>query len=175
MTHKLLVLGSTVLFFAACAGSTLSAGRANDDASGAVIANIAADSDSASARGIDLEVVQTAAPPVMGNVSSVDVQYTFEVKNQGTVPTTVRRITIWSAGGAYDVETKSRTFKKTIAPGATAKFPFWARAIGVSSLTGTNAPVTLRAELQLEEGDATRKATFVRTVNGHLTVGVSGQ
>lgn len=127
-----------------------------------------------SAAGIELRIVQTAAPPVMTGVESIDVQYTFEVTNTAAAPITVRRITVTSAGGAaYQVERMSRPFDTVITPGATERIPFWARATGVSSLTGTNAPITLRAEVQLEGAEGRRTATFLRTITSELTVGSS--
>lgn len=172
---RLVVLLPVLLVLVGCTASTLSVGNANEDGAAAATAAISRETDSDEASGLDVDVIQTAAPPVMGSESSVDVQYTFEVKNRGTEPVAVKRISIWSAGGAYEVESRSRTFKKTVAPGATEKFPFWARAIGVSSLTGTSGPITLRTELQVEDSQGLRKAAFVRQVGGRVSVGVTGQ
>lgn len=175
MSIKRVSLPLVLVLFLGCAGSTVSAGSGNDDVSGRATAVIARDIDSASAEGIDLDIVQTAAPPVMGDQTSIDVQYTFEIRNRGTEPFTVKRITIWSAGGSYHIENRSRPFNKTVAPGQMEKIPFWARATGVTNLTGSDAPVTLRAEVEVSEAAGSRKATFVRNVGGRVTVGVSGQ
>lgn len=174
MMTKVLVLLSSMLLLLGCAGNTLSASGSGGNMAGAATITTPPDSGLDSPQGLDLDVVQTAAPPVMGGETSIDVQYTFEVKNTSPAPATVRRITIWSAGGgAFQIENRSRTFRKTIAPGTTEKFPFWARATGVSSLSGTNAPVTLRVELQVDAAEGTRKATFLRAVNGTTSIGVS--
>lgn len=174
MMTKILVLLSAVLFFLGCAGNTLTAGTDRGGSAGEMSVSMPAHSNSESAKGLDVDVVQTAAPPVLGGVTTVDVQYTFEVKNKSEVPTTVRRITIWNAGGGkFQVENRSRTFNKTIEPGATEKIPFWTRANGVSEITGSNPPVTLRVELEVEGPEGTRKAQFMRTVNGSFSIGAT--
>lgn len=174
MMTKFLVLLSAVVFLLGCAGNTLSAAGGSGANAAEMSVSSPAHSNSESAKGLDIDVVQTAAPPVLGGITTVDVQYTFEVKNKSDVPTTVRRITIWNAGGGrFQIENRSRTFNKTIAPGTTEKIPFWARATGVSEITGSNPPVTLRVELEVDGPEGVRKAQFMRTVNGAFTVGAT--
>lgn len=173
--RRLSILSLFLFLLIGCTASTIGVGNTDENRAGSATAAIARDSENDAAENLDLEIVQTAAPPIIGNQDSVDVQYTFEVKNLSAEPVKVNRITIWSAGGAYQVESRSRPFKKTIAPGTTEKFPFWVRAINVSHLSGTNAPITLRTELQVEDSQGARKAAFVRTVGGHLSIGVSGE
>ena len=127
--------------------------------------------DSTSAKGLDVEILQPNAPPLFPGKNEAHVEYKIKITNQGTEPATVKRITLWGAGGAYELESNSsRTFKKVIAPGTTEEVSFWAKAVNVSSI-GVSGPMTVRAEIHIAEPSGERRPMFTRTVNGNVGIG----
>jgi len=173
--RNLALLSIVILVAAACAGVNGNFNRQTTDdsahAAGAVAVNSGSDE---TVPYLDVDVEQTGGTPVMGTgVRTTDIQYTFVVKNNGTEPATVNRITIWSAGGSYELETLSRKFNKTIAPGTTERLPFWARAVNMDASMSLESPVTIRAQFELADSTGVKKPTYVRSVGDDLELGLT--
>lgn len=160
-----------VLLVMGCTASNINVSQSDDDHAGTVSAVTGKETESG-ARDLDVDVTLPEPPPVTPGMTSVDVRYVFEVTNRGDSPATVKRINIAGAAGAYQIESWSRTYKKTIAPGAKEKLSFLARAT-VDPLVGTRAPMTLRTEIEYENAQGTQKAAYVRNVGGNVSVGLT--
>lgn len=171
VAKRFLLLGIVVLALA-CTGTTLSVGAGDEKTSGLATAVIAKEKDGG-ADELDVEVTLPEPPPVMPGIETIDIRYVFEIANRGASPATIKRINVASAAGAYQLESWSRTYKKIIAPGEKEKLTFLARATNIDANTGTRAPMTLRAQIEFENADGVKKATFVRNVGGTLSVGVT--
>jgi hypothetical protein len=154
-----------------CIGCGASLSRDDGDTSVQTQAAFAKQGDSTSAKGLDVEILQPNAPPLFPGKNEAHVEYKIKITNQGTEPATVKRITLWGAGGSYELEgNSSRTFKTVIAPGTTEEVSFWAKAVNVSSI-GVSGPMTVRAEIHLQEPSGERRPMFTRTVNGNVGIG----
>lgn len=167
---RLALLAAVLL--AGCAAATVNVSQGDSDQTAGATMVLAKEKDSG-ADDLDIEVSVPEPPPVMPGMSTVDVRYVFEVRNLGQSPATVKRINMASAGGAYQLESWSRTYKKTIAPGTTEQLSFLARAVEVDPNIGTRAPMTVRAQIEYENADGKQKASFVRNVGGTLAFGVT--
>jgi hypothetical protein len=167
------LLASLLLLAAAC---TTSLSRSTDSSAVGVTAVAANQSESESAKGLDVDITQPDSPPLFPNATTANVRYVFKIANRGTEPATIKRITVWSNGGSYDLDPlSSRTFNKTIAPGATEELQFWAKAINLDPGLGLSGPMSVRAEIRFQEPSGDRKATFVRDVGGRIGVGVGSR
>jgi hypothetical protein len=172
MFENRLALLLAVVLPLGCTGSAINVSQGDSNHSAAATAVIAPEKDGG-ARDLDVEVTMPEPPPVMPGMSTVDVRYVFEIKNTGQSPATVKRINMASAAGSYQLESWSRTYKKTIAPGATEKLSFLARAIEVDPNIGTRAPMAVRAQIEYENAEGVQKASFVRNVGGTVAFGVT--
>jgi hypothetical protein len=155
-----------------CTGSTLNVSQGDANQTAGATAIIATEKDGG-ARDLDVEVTLPEPPPVMPGMTSVDARYVFEIRNVGQSPATVKRINMASAAGANRLESWSRTYAKTIAPGATETLSFVARAIALDENASMRAPMTVRAEIQYENAEGVHRASFVRNVGGKVSFGVT--
>lgn len=160
------------LVFTGCAGSTIGYTRDTAEASGSATAVIASErSDGADE--LSVEISLPDPPPVMPSMDTVDLAYLFVIKNTGASPARIKRINIASAAGAYRIERRSRTYKNSIDPGATEKLEFVARAYDLDPNLGVRGPMTIRAEIEFENAEGTKKAAVVRNVGTSAAVGVT--
>ncbi|MGZ7077803.1 MAG: hypothetical protein ACXVJT_00195 [Thermoanaerobaculia bacterium] len=123
---------------------------------------------------LSFSIVQTANPPIVGSITSIDVPFEITIGNKTAAPMTVNRISLQSMEvGDYQIPYKPRNFDRVIAPGAKEKFEFWANAIVTDPILGTRAPLTLRTMVDLTVSGGTRHEVFVRGINGRLGFGTS--
>lgn len=169
MAKRILSMTLLILLLTHCAGNTLRVGRETGD--NAVTAQLGTGSGAESTDDFDVTIEQPDHPPAMG-APRIDVRYVISVRNLTSETVTVKRITVQSAGGAYNVEPRSRPFKLQLAPKSDGKVEFWATASNVDPVIGTNAPVTIRARIEFQQGEQTRQESFVRNVNGRASIGI---
>lgn len=130
-------------------------------------------SDSSSTTDFGVTIEQPEAPPVMGRQDTLHLAFVITVKNQTQAPATIKRLTLQNAGSNFDVDTVSKPFDVTIEPGAASKFELVARATGIDPSVGTNVPMTVRAVIESVQNKSRKRASFVRSINGRVAVGVS--
>ena len=131
-------------------------------------------SETSSTTDFDVTIEQAEAPPVMGRNDTLHLAFVITVKNRTPEPATIKRLTLQNAGSSFDVETVSKRFDVTVEPGAASKFELVARATGIDATVGTNVPMTLRATIESMQNESRNRASFVRSINGHVAVSVSG-
>jgi hypothetical protein len=131
-------------------------------------------SDSSSTTDFDVTIEQSEAPPVMGrNDSTLYLTFVVTVKNRTLEPATIKRVTLENAGTDFDVDTVTKKFDVPIEPGAASKFELVARATGIDVTVGTNVPMTIRATIDSMQNKSRSRASFVRSINGHVAVSVT--
>jgi hypothetical protein len=172
MTIKHLWLAAALVSLVGCAGSTMGVSSDDADTSASAGAAISNDANSGSSA-IDVDVTLPDPPPVLPGTHTVDVDLYFHVRNKGTSPATIKRISISSAAGTYELERWSRKYNETIAPGATGKLNFVARATGVDDNLGLSGPMTVRAEIEFENADGVQKSAFMRNLGGDFSAGLT--
>ena len=158
-----------VLFVACVAGSVTNGGRDVDLLTGP------ADSDSTT--DFDVEIEQATTPMAMPSAvpGTIDVKYAITIANHTSEPVRLQRIDLQSAGGErMEIDVTTRKFNQIIAAGSKATVDYWATARVQDATIGAGAPVIIRTRLHLKAGDAERRESFTRRVNGHLVVGVGG-
>lgn len=154
-----------------CAGA-VGVGHDSDNTSASGQAIIARESSDGSGA-LDVNINFPDPPPVMPGTTQADIDYVFDVRNVGTSPATIKRISISSAAGTYQLERWSRNYKKTIAPGETEKLNFVARAVQINDNFGLRGPITVRAEVEFENADGVQRSAFVRNLGGDISVGMT--
>lgn len=167
-----LLLSTILLLVVACAGGTVGYGQGDGDTTGQATAVIGDSSHASGSNDLNVDITLPDPPPYMSGVDTYELEYIFQVKNQGASPATIKRISIASAAGNYQLERWSRKFDKTIAAGATDNLPFVARAIGVNSTLGTRAPMKVRAEIEFENAGGRHKTTVLQNVGSVVGIGV---
>ena len=170
---KSLVSMAVLLLLAGCAGSMVGYEGSGDDYGASASAAMATEKDSG-AEGLVVDVSLPDPPPIFPDTRTIDLDYVFDIANRGTGPVTIKRISIASVAGSYNLERWSQTYKnKTIAVGATDKLGFHARATNVNYSLGLRAPQTVRAEIEFETANGTQKGVFVRNVGSNVAIGGS--
>jgi hypothetical protein len=129
--------------------------------------------DSSSTTDFGVTIEQPEAPPVMGRQDTLHLAFVITVRNLMKEPATIKRLTLQNAGSNFDVDTVSRPFDVTIEPGAVSKFELVARATGIDPNVGTDVPMTVRAVIDSVQNKSRKRASFVRSINGRVAVGVS--
>jgi hypothetical protein len=131
------------------------------------------ESEPSSSTDFDVTIEQPEAPPVMGRNDTLQLAFVVTIKNRTPEPATIKRLTLQNAGSEFEVDTVSKKFDVTIEPGAASKFELVARATGIDATVGTDVPMTVRATIESMHNDSRKRASFVRSINGHVAVAVS--
>jgi len=123
---------------------------------------------------VRFEIEQTAHPMTFsGDKGKVDVSFRITLTNRFPTPITVKRLTLQSmGGGVFRLETTSRKFDTTIAPGAKESFKFWASAIATDQITGTRAALIVRSTVDALQGDTRIHEVFNRRVNDQFGIAI---
>jgi hypothetical protein len=140
----------------------------------------AGDIQSETTHDFDVSVDQIAAPMAMPTSSSertpvipLDVQYAITVTNHTSEPVTIQRIALSTPPGPFSIPVTQRSFKTSIAPGASERVEFWATGNARDANAGAQAPTIIRTRITFEtSGGAKRSESFLRRVNGAFSVGV---
>lgn len=170
---RVLLLSTVILLLAACAGSTVGYDRGSGDQTARATAVLpGGGARNSGADDLNVSVSLPDPPPVMPGMSTIDLEYAFEITNRSAAPVTIKRISIASAAGSYQLERWSRKYNKTIAAGAKDTLPFVARAVGVDSHLGSRAPMTVRAQIEFDNPDGKQETVVVRNVGSTVGIGV---
>ena len=130
-------------------------------------------SESSSTTDFGVTIEQPEAPPVMGRQDTLNLAFVITITNRTQKPATIKRLTLQNAGSNFDVDTVSKPFDVTIAPGAVSKFELVARATGIDPSIGTDVPMTVRAVIDAMQDNSRKRASFVRSINGRVAAGIS--
>jgi hypothetical protein len=172
MSKKLLAALLTItglVLLAACAGVTVGATHSKDDYNASGTAVIASEK-STGAGDLDVEILLVDPPPAVMGSHEVYLMYVFNIRNTTQAPATLKSIYVATAGGDYEIETRTRKYDKVIEPGATEKVEFLAKANGIDERVGAKSPQSIRAKVQYETADGRRSATFTRNVGADVQV-----
>jgi hypothetical protein len=163
-----------LVLLAGCAGN-----MASVDTGGGVTLAAAGDTQADTTTDFDVAIEQTSASmamPTSANdrtpVAPLDIKYAISVTNNTKEAVTLRHITLSSPDGPFVIENSMRNYKKTIAPGATEKVDFWARAQAADANVGASTPALVRTMIEFEGPQGKRTESFMRNVNGRLGVGI---
>ena len=97
------------------------------------------------------------------------VHYVVRVHNPSAETIELERINLSSVGyGAYELDSTSRPFKQSIAPGTTEQVEIWTSAVGSGTVIGVNGPVTLRITAFFDSAVGSFKETYTQQVNTDL-------
>jgi hypothetical protein len=170
---NLFAVGLLVLV-AGCAGN-----MASVDTGGGMTAVAAGDTQADTTTDFDVTVEQTSAPmamPTSANdrtpVAPLDIKYAISVTNNTKEPVTLRHISLSTPEGPFVIQQRTRSYKTTIAPGATEKVDFWAQANVADANIGAGTPALVRTIIEFDGPQGKRTESFMRNVNGHVSVGV---
>lgn len=119
------------------------------------------------------EIEQTAFPMTFAaDRGATDVSFRITITNRLAAPVTVKRLTLQSMGGSsFRLETSSRKFNKTIAPGAKESFKYWAPAVA-TDLTNTRVPLVVRTTVDAVTDGTRIREVFNRRVNDEVSIDV---
>lgn len=96
----------------------------------------------------NVEIRQVVGPAELGYPQGpIEVQYEFEIKNNASVPVTLRRVrvsTVNPIGGAYRLVARDYYMSKAIAPNTVEVVQVWARGYGFGRGPRDTEPVTLK-------------------------------
>src|SRR5215212_7153328 len=111
----------------------------------------------------DIEVVQLSVP-FFGSGSTASVPLDVEITNRASVPLSVRRVRVESAGmSEYALYPAERLFKEDIPPGQTKAFNISATAYTNIARLNPVEPLSIRATIDFETGDVRfREIVFQR-------------
>lgn len=127
--------------------------------------------DSTDAMRFDIE--QISSPMTFRGNSSVDVCFRITVTNATRQPMRVRRISLQAVGsGSYEIDSSSRKFDQTIAPGERADFRYWASGQATDLALNTSAPIVVRTTVEALADGSRIKGVFNRRVNGMVAIAV---
>ncbi len=125
----------------------------------------------------DVTIVQANTPQVFPGQATADVRFDISVTNRIAEPFAVKRITLTSMGGSgYTVPPTTRNYDRTLAPGDTYTFEYWATTeLGENVGPTPRAPLVIRAVIEAANAAGTkRQETFTARLNGRVAVGVAG-
>ena len=134
------------------------------------VAGVTGNVHQSSTEDFDVTIVQSNAPMVMSDQTSVDVLFEITVRNRTRQPYTIERVTLESmGGGSYAVPLSSREYKRTIAPAATEALKFWATTNLEGAAINARVPLTIRATIEAANGEGEqRREVFTARLNGHV-------
>ena len=140
------------------------------------VGGVTGDASHQSTEDFDVTIVQANTPQVFRGQSTADIRFDISVANRTAEAYAVRRITMQTVGGSqYTVPITVRQFERTIAPGTTETFEYWATT-NIGDLEGPSprAPITVRTMIEATGPDGSkREETFTARLNGRLQMGVS--
>jgi hypothetical protein len=148
----------------------LALGCSGNISNGAVSA-VTGDADYDSTEAMRLDIEQISSPETWAGNESVDVCFRISISNATKEAMRVKRITLQSmGGGTYRLESSSRKFNQTIAPGAKESFRYWASAVASDPSVGTHGPLVVRTAVDAVAESVPVHAVFNRRVNGMVVV-----
>lgn len=115
----------------------------------------------------EVRITQLTVMPVAARhtTGGMPVQYRVRLRNNGTTPLTLERVTIVSVGsGAYEVS-HTAPIDLTVEPEQSREKDFWAPTELSESVAGANGPVTLRVVAYLKNASGTFEDVTVQNVN----------
>ena len=138
------------------AGLTLNTGEANFD----------------STDKLRFEIEQTAFPMTFAaDRGATDVSFRITITNRLSAPVTVKRLTLQSmSGSSFRLETSSRKFDKTIAPGAKESFKYWAPAVATDLTANTRLPLVVRTTVDAVTDGTRIREVFSRRLNDEVSI-----
>jgi hypothetical protein len=159
---------------AGCAGNMASV----DNGAGVTVA-AAGDTQADTTTDFDVNVEQTSAPMAMPTspndrtpVAPLDIKYAISVTNNTNEPVTLRHISLSTPDGPFVIRQRTRSYKTTIAPGATEKVEYWAQADVADANMGAATPALVRTIIGFEGPQGKRTESFMRNVNGRFGAGI---
>jgi hypothetical protein len=158
----------SLLILTACVSGTI-------DSNGRDIEGFTGNDTAQSTDDFDVQIEQATTPMAMPAAvpGPVDVKYAIMVANRTTAPIHLSQVDLQSVGGETPrIDVITRKFNKTIEPGANATLEYWATVHVRDATIGAAGPMVIRTRLHLEAGEATRLESFIRRVNGRLTIGL---
>lgn len=170
-----LLAGAVLIAFAACGttGVTVGASDSRGEYDTSASASTVIGSDQRSGAGeLDVDILMVDPPPAVMGEHEVHLLYVFNIHNRSEGPATLKSIYVATAGGDYELETRTRKYDKVIEAGAMEKVEFLARATGIDQRVGAKNPQTIRAKVSYLTAAGPKSATFTRNVGS--TVNVTG-
>ena len=168
-----LLAGAVLIAFAGCGTTGVTVGASDSRGEYNTSASTVIGSDQRSGgREIDVDILMVDPPPAVMGEHEVHLMYVFNIHNRSEGPATLKSIYVATAGGDYELETRTRKYDKVIEAGAMEKVEFLARATGIDQRVGAKNPQTIRAKVSYLTAAGPKSATFTRNVGS--TVNVTG-